>query len=257
MQNIMGHDIHADTVGEGSPALVLHCALGRSEAMMPLVQQLGYRATLFDLPGHGQSGNWDGASDYQRLSADVAAQLCDGPTHVIGHSFGATAALRLAVERPELVNRLTLIEPVYFVAAKGTDAHTEFAKGFRPFVAAMLRGEEDAAAKMFNEIWGGMPWDAMSDRRRQYLTERIHLVVAGAAEIEEDAAGITSEQRLGAVDIPVTLIRGGASQPVLADIHATLAARLPNATDHVVPGAGHMLPMTHADQVAEIIRSAD
>ncbi|KJZ19491.1 alpha/beta hydrolase [Loktanella sp. S4079] len=249
--------MHADTVGAGYPALVLHCALGRSEAMAPLVQQLGYQATLFDLSGHGQSGQWDGRSDYQTLTAGVAAQLCDGPTHVIGHSFGATAALRLAVERPELVSRLTLIEPVYFAAAKGTAAHAEFAKGFRPFVAAMLRGDEEQAAKIFNALWGGMPWDAMSERRRRYLTERIHLVVAGAAAIEKDADGITSEQRLAGLNVPVTLIRGALSQPVIQEIHKTLAARLLNAEEHVVAGAGHMLPMTHAEHVAKIIRAAD
>ena len=57
-----------------------------------------------DMPGHGQSADWDGRHEYQTLVAQAAAACCDGPTHLIGHSFGATAALRLAVERPKLVN---------------------------------------------------------------------------------------------------------------------------------------------------------
>jgi lipase len=43
--------------------------------------------------------------------------LPEGPVHLIGHSFGATVALRLAIEAPERVASLTLIEPVLFAAA--------------------------------------------------------------------------------------------------------------------------------------------
>lgn len=256
MSQIAGHDVHVVRVGAAAPTLMIHCALARHEALLPLAKALG-GATLFDMPGHGQSGDWDGKTEYQGLIADIAASQCDGPTHLIGHSFGATAALRLAVTRPDLVSRLTLIEPVYFVAAKGTEAHRMHAKVFRPFVMAMLTGDEAKAAQVFNDLWGETPWTDLSERRQTDLTKRIHLIVAGAAAIEEDASGITSAERLAEVKVPVTLIRGSETVEVIAAIHETLVARLPNATDHVVSGAAHMLPMTHTDQVAEIIRAAD
>jgi pimeloyl-ACP methyl ester carboxylesterase len=97
----------------------------------------------------------------------------------------------------------------------------------------------------------------MSDRQKDYLTERIHLVVAGGAAIEEDADGITSEARLGALNIPVTLIRGAQTQPVIKAVHDTLVARIPQSTDHVVANAGHMIALTHVAQIAKIIRAAD
>lgn len=254
---VAGHHIHVATTGAGAATLLIHCALARHEALLPLAEALGGKATLFDMPGHGRSGDWDGKKEYQGLVADAAEALCDGPTHLIGHSFGATAALRLAVTKPALISRLTLIEPVYFAAAKGTAAHQTHAKLFRPFVGAMLAGDEERAAQVFNSLWGDTAWEGLSPRRQAYLTERIHLIVAGASAIEEDADGITSADRLAQLTIPVTLIRGAQSPDVIGAIHASLCDRIPNARDHVVDGAAHMLPITHTDQVAQIIRAAD
>ncbi len=257
MPDISGHHVHAVTVGSGTPAVMIHCALSRHDALLPLAEAVGDQVTLFDMPGHGRSDDWDGKHDYQTLVVDAAAACCDGPTHLIGHSFGGTAALRLAVERPDLVNRLTLIEPVYFAAAKGTAEHAMHAKVFRPFVGAMLTGDETRAAEIFNALWGATPWADIPARMQARLTQRIHLIVAGGGAIEEDAAGITSAARLDALDIPVTLIRGADTQPVMKAIHDALAARIPNATDHVIAGAAHMVPITHVEEVAAIIRAAD
>lgn len=257
MLHVSGHAVHSVTVGTGAPVVMIHCMLARHEALLPLANALEVRATLFDVAGHGRSGDWDGQTDYHKLAVDTAKALCEGPTHLIGHSFGATAALRLAVERPDLVNRLTLIEPVYFAAAKGTAQHAAHAKAFRPFVGDMLSGKEARAAQVFNNLWGSKDWHAIPAGLQKYLIDRIHLIVAGGAAIEEDADGIISAERLGQLTMPVTLIRGAKTQPVIAAIHQVLVARIPNATDHVVSEAGHMISLTHASSVAEIIRAAD
>lgn len=256
MPDVSGHFVHSVTVGEGTPAVMIHCALSRHEPLLPLAKAIGGKVTLFDTPGHGRSDDWDGKHDFQTLVTDAAAACCDGPTHVIGHSFGGTAALRLAVEQPELVNRLTLIEPVYFAAAKGTPEHTIHAKAFRPFVGAMLMGEEARAAEIFNDLWGSVAWKDIPARMQKQLVQRIHLIVAGGGAIEEDALGITSQERLNDLNVPVTLIRGAATQPVIKSIHDVLVSRLTTATDHVIGDAGHMVPVTHTDQVAAIIRAA-
>ena len=71
----------------------------------------------FDLPGHGRSPDWDGVVEYQHLSTQIAASFVIEPVDLIGHSFGATVALRLAVEQPQKLRSLTLIEPVFFAVA--------------------------------------------------------------------------------------------------------------------------------------------
>ena len=149
---------------------------------------------------------------------------------------------------------MTLIEPVYFAAAKGTDVHAAHIKAFRPFVAAMLTGDEARAAQIFNDMWGDTAWSDIPTRLQNYLVNRIHLIVAGGAAIEEDADGITSPERLKALDLPVTLIRGDKTQPVIEAIHGALQDRIAGAQDHTVPDATHMVPIGHMEDVAAIIR---
>lgn len=244
--------MHCVTLGEGAPVVMVHCMLARLETLLPLAEAVGGRTSLFDLPGHGRSPDWDGISDYQAQAVAMAAACCSGPAHLIGHSFGATVALRLAVERPDLVDRLTLIEPVYFAAARGTPEHTAHVASFAPFAAAMAADDHIAAAAHFNGLWGGQSWDRLPPRTQSYLVDRIPLVAASGPAIEDDPAGITA----ALLDIPVTLIRGADSPSVIGAIHAGLMRHWHNATDHVVAGAGHMLPLTHTAQVAAIIRAA-
>lgn len=253
LTRIAGHAINAAQTGTGAPHLLIHCALSRHEMLWPLALELGGRATLFDLPGHGDSAAWDGQTDYHHLATQIAAHFCDGPTHVIGHSLGATVALRLAVTQPALVSRLTLIEPVYFAAAQGTPEHQAHGQAFRPFVAAMEQGDAETATAHFNDLWGHIPWPQISQKRQSDLIKRINLVIATAQAIEEDPDRITSPARLAKLTCPVSLIRGAQSPPVIAAIHDALCGRLPSATDHVIPDAGHMLPATHTAQVAAII----
>jgi lipase len=245
-------NLHAVTRGQGAPVLLLHCSLASHRALLPLAHLLPGRQTLADLPGHGASPDWDGVTDYTTVCAQSAVALCDGPTHLIGHSFGATVALRLACDRPDLVARLTLIEPVFFAAARGTPEWDAHQTAFVPFIAAMQAGDHRAATQVFHGLWGAGPWDALPPTVQQSLIRRVPLIPAGAPAIEQDNAGLLNGL-LDRVKVPVTLIRGDRSPAIIAAIHRGLQAHLPQATDHVVPDAGHMVPLTHPHQVAVII----
>ena len=74
-------------------------------------------ATLYDLPSHGRSSDWDGTGDLHDVATDMGRALLTEPMDLIGHSFGATVAMRLAMEHPEMVRSVTMIEPVYFAPA--------------------------------------------------------------------------------------------------------------------------------------------
>lgn len=235
--------------------LMIHCSLARSEALLPLQDALDRPAILFDMPGHGGSADWDEQGDYQVATARIGAELAPTPMHVIGHSFGATVALRMAIDHPESVARLTLIEPVFFAVAAGTEAYDHHRAEFAPFVAAMEAGDRKLAASVFHGLWGQGPWDDLPRRVQDDLAAHIHLIPAGAAAIEDDRDGVIP--RLSEVSVPVTLIRGGDSPTVIAAIHSGLQDAMPQATDHVIAGAGHMVALTHAKAVAGIIRGAD
>ena len=234
----------------GAPALLLHCSLAHSGAWSGVAGHLGclLDMTAMDLPGHGRSPPWDRARDFhEQATAMARAALPEAPegVHLIGHSFGATVALRLALEGAP-ARSLTLIEPVLFAAAReaGDPAHDAHARGFAPIEEAFRAGDHERAARLFSRIWGdGRSWDALAPAQRRYLTERIHLIFAGTPALEDDAAGLLAPGRLEGLRVPALLVEGGRSPAVAGATQAALAARLPRAWCAVIEGAGHMAPI--------------
>lgn len=241
-------------------ALMIHCSLSHSGSWGGVARYLSgaLHMTAFDMPGHGRSGAWDGRGEVQQVTTEIASTFCEGPTDVIGHSFGATVALRLAVERPDLVRSLVLIEPVIFTVARidAPDIHAGHEAAFAPFIAALAAGDRSMAAKEFTGIWGdGTPWDQVPEAQKALLAGQIHLIEAGAQALNDDPGGLLTPGVLEALACPVLLLEGSASPPVIPAINEGLAARLPDVDRAVIAGAGHMLPITHAAQVSnEILR---
>jgi lipase len=239
------------TIGRGPPALLIHCSLGRHEMLLPLAGMLACHAKLFDLPGHGRSPDWDGVTDYHALTTGIAAGLAAPGSHLIGHSFGATVALRLAVERPDLVARLTLIEPVFFAAARNEPEFPAHINSFAPFAAAIAAGDLARAAQVFTDDWGAAAWDSLPPKAQATVVRRIHLIPAAEPAISQDNARLLAPGRLAGVTCPVTLIRGDASPAIIGAVHRALARLMPQSRLIVIPGAGHMVAVTHAEEVAK------
>ena len=237
-------------------ALLIHCSLGHSGAWKGFAPLLGKPCVAFDLPGHGQSGPLVKGVDFHAQATAVAADfLGDAPIDVIGHSFGATVALRQAMENPAHVRRLVLIEPVLMCAANGSKVLAAYDADFAPFIAAMKAGEPLRAAEIFTSIWGaGVDWADMREGQRQGLADQIHIIPAEDPAIYGDNAGLLREGWLEATDVPVLLLEGSDSPPVIGAIADGLAARLPNVTREVLPGMGHMAPLTHPVEVAKVVR---
>jgi len=80
------------------------------------------------------------------------------------------------------------------------------------------------------------------------------MVVAGNDALMHDSANILRDGGLEAIDAPVLLVMGEDSPPVIPAIADALAARLQDVGRAVVPGAGHMLPITHPAQMADLLR---
>lgn len=209
-----------------------------------------HQMQAFDLPGHGQSAAYEGA-DYQGRAAEIAACFCDGATHVIGHSFGATVALRLAAMRPELVSRLSLIEPVFFAAAS-EKAQADHAAQLIPFGEMIERGALKDAARFFNKLWGAGPWAAIPTAQQDYMAQRIHLIPLASASIMQDPHGLLTGG-LKSLSCPVDLIEGSESHPIIGSILDGLARALPQAKRTTIQGAGHMAPLSHPRDVARAL----
>ncbi len=255
-----GFPTHWTELGSGSRrALAIHCSLSHGGSWGPLARELSgtLRLTAFDLPGHGQSGAWAGVGEIQAVSTAMAADFLDTPTDVIGHSFGATVALRLAVERPDLVRSLILYEPVFFAVAlhdqPGLRAGHE--AEMADYAAGMAAGDFMRAAEGFTRVWGDRRgWTALPEGARAAMAAQMPLIEAATDALYGDSGGMLASGALARIGVPVVLLEGSESPAIIAAINAGLAARLPEARRVVVQGAGHMGPISHARVVAEEIR---
>ncbi|MDO8608575.1 MAG: alpha/beta fold hydrolase [Phaeospirillum sp.] len=128
------------------PLLILHGLLGSARNWGAVVKALGERRRVLalDLPNHGSSP-WTEVMDYPFMAGEVAKVIehLGGRAAVMGHSMGGKVAMVLALTRPELVERLVVVD----IAPVGyTHTFAPYVKAMRgaPLVSARSRSEIDA-----------------------------------------------------------------------------------------------------------------
>ncbi|WP_205873080.1 alpha/beta fold hydrolase [Mycobacterium camsae] len=109
-------------LGSGPAILLLHATLHDRHDFDPIVDRLArhYRTIAVDWPGHGESDSVAaGAAPTAPLFADVLEDVVDGlalsRVLVVGNSVGGFAAARLAINRPDCVAGLVLVNSGGFV----------------------------------------------------------------------------------------------------------------------------------------------
>lgn len=248
--------------GGARPVLALHCSLAHSGAWSGLAERLeGITLTATDQIGHGKAEAWDGVRDLHgeatASSVAMAELLGQGrQIDLFGHSFGGTLALRIALTRPDLVRSLTLVEPVIFAAAKADPAYARFRARHLDFARLIRSGEREAALRMFHGDWGsGDALEVLAERTRTYMLDRIHLIEAQNPVLLDDAANLLRPGGMEGIRVPVLLIDGATSPPIIEAVHSALVHRLPRVERLSVAGAGHMVSITHAAEVAPAVQA--
>jgi pimeloyl-ACP methyl ester carboxylesterase len=109
-------------IGSGPTVLLLHATLHDRRDFGPVLETLArsYRTIAVDWPGHGDSDPVDPAVEpsaplFADVLEDVVDQLGLTKAVLIGNSVGGFAAARLAINRPECVAGLVLVNTGGFV----------------------------------------------------------------------------------------------------------------------------------------------
>jgi pimeloyl-ACP methyl ester carboxylesterase len=103
-----------DEHGDGSPLVLLHGGLVDARFFEPNLGPLAERFHVYtpERRGHGHSPDVEGPITYQLMADDTIAFLdavVAGPADLVGHSDGAVVAMLVAMQRPELVDRLVMM----------------------------------------------------------------------------------------------------------------------------------------------------
>ncbi len=109
-----GLELYYEIHGTGEPLILLHGGYGSTEMFSPIMQMLSERSKVIavDLQGHGRTAITDRPMSYDALADDIAElvrQLGYHRADVMGYSLGGLVALRTAIRRPDVVNRLIVV----------------------------------------------------------------------------------------------------------------------------------------------------
>jgi pimeloyl-ACP methyl ester carboxylesterase len=236
----------------GRPTVVLlHSSASSARQWQGLIETLQprFRALAVEFHGHGARSDWRG--DSPMTLADDAALVESllvetGGAHVVGHSFGAAVALKLATLRPKLVHSVVAYEPVLFRLLVDDTARAE-----REVVAVadfirdqLARDEAVPAAKRFIDFWSGAgAWESLPAGPQEAIATRMRSVLRQFDALFRDPLQCA---QLAYVRMPMLILTGARTVTATRRIGELLRAALPLEYHEVLPEMGHMGPITHA-----------
>lgn len=107
-------DLHGEVTGQGPPLLFIHGLGSSARDWEPQVREFSktFQVVTLDLRGHGRSDKPPGPYGIPLFVSDVAAFLQArriSGAHVVGLSLGGCVAFQLALDFPDLVRSLVLV----------------------------------------------------------------------------------------------------------------------------------------------------
>ena len=196
--------------------------------------------------------------------ADHLARLADhlrlGRAHWVGHSSGCQIVLQLALDHPDLIQTLILIEP----AAGGgfvVPAADELGRRFvGPAIGAFTAGDLDTAFDLF--MRGVCGENYRSVLKQRLGSTAVEQAVRQSAFFFRDEVPAVLESKFDAADAerircPVLVAEGADSQaagPLAAQITDRATRLLPHAEVVRVEGTNHMMPLQNPEALARIVR---
>ena len=247
--------------GAGPPLLLVHATGFHAYCWLPLLDPLRARFSLFafDLRGHGESQAPSGtaAYAYARMARDLAAVVAHfglGEIVAVGHSVGAALVVQAEIDRPGLVRRALLFEPIVL-----PPDHTEETTAA---TAARKRRHVFASTAEMIERWSGRPpFDTFDPAAlRAYVEHGVRPRPDGTLELkcsrEAEVATFVNDTRtriweaLGRCRAPSLILAGGRSTSRAAPLAEAQAARMPDATVERHADLSHFLPFERPREMA-------
>jgi pimeloyl-ACP methyl ester carboxylesterase len=204
-----------------------------------------------DMLGYGKepapSPTWSIEEEVRHLARKIDERGIDA-MHLVAHSLGSMFALHLRRELKGRVTRLTLIDPLIVSVLREQDeraALDEMQALDRRF--QQLLPDPAAAARHFVDHWNGAGgWDAIGARAHEVI---VGLVPRVRLEMNAGWSDRTPLPELAQDPPPTTILVGERTRLAPRATARRLAAAL-GASVLEVPGAGHMIPLTHPAAVA-------
>jgi pimeloyl-ACP methyl ester carboxylesterase len=271
--NVNGIELEYVVRGSGEPVVLIHGGL-LAEENEPIAQEpaLVDRYRVINYHRRGFAGSTHPEPKVRMTLHDQAAdclallrQLGVERVHVVGHSLGGAIGIQLALDAPELVHTLSLMEPAIMGAVAKAEAasNPDAVRNQEAFMAGMARvqavyktGDRRAALETFLDTRAGEFVRDVLD----FLTKtgEFDQAVRDAdtfLEVEMPGAfawNFTPEDA-ARIKVPVLSILGAHSSERAQQVDAVLKRWIPQTETVVLPGADHALPLMDPPGIARVV----
>jgi pimeloyl-ACP methyl ester carboxylesterase len=244
-------------VGSGEAVLLIPPG-PLADGFLPFLSEesLAGRYRLIQYHRRGQAGSSRATPpvSYAEQAADAAGLLSHfgvSRAHVVGHSTGANVALQLALDSPEVVQTLALLEPWLTTSPSAPAFFAEAG----PSMEAYASGEKETAMAGLLSLASGLDWETSRAVIEDYVPGSVAQAIKDADTFcgvdlpalsawefgSEDAASITQ---------PVLSVLGAQTGRLFVEGAALLRSWLQDVEELTVDDAGHLLQIEHAGPVA-------
>lgn len=254
---LIGVEMQYDITGSGDPVLMIGTG-PIADSFLPFVSEKAlagrYRLIRYHQRRITPGTHSPAPVSFAQHAADAAALLAHldiRRAHVAGHSTGAAIALQLALERPEIVHTLVLLEPPLVSVPSAAD----FFEKAAPALAAYGAGDREGAMAGFLSAVCSLDWETCRSQIEKH-------VPGGAAQAIKDAdnffgsylpalnAWRFGSKQAAAISQPVLSVLGTQTERWFSEGHGVLHTWFPQLEGCAIEGIGHLLHMQRPEPVA-------
>jgi len=239
-----------EDTGQGAAIVLIHghsADLRLWDLQAPALLEAGYRVICYDVRGHGRSSvppsgyTWE---NYALDLRDLLDRIAVARAHVVGLSMGGGIALQFALDFPQRVSSLVLVDS----ALPGFDYSPEFAGAIEELVDA-VRAKGPRAA--FERLWLRHPlFDGVRRFPQRFELVRTMALAYAAADYYDETPHAPPERqavdRLAELRAPTVLV-GELDIPDFQLIAEVLAGNIAGARLQVIADSGHVPPLEQPD----------
>jgi pimeloyl-ACP methyl ester carboxylesterase len=247
------NQLHYEEAGAGKTVIFVHGSQADYRYHLPQVDALkdNFRVVTYSRRYNYPNGNeynpninfsvFTEAEDLNNLIHHLGGE----PVHLVGHSYGGLISMAYAVKYPEKVHSLILSEPPA-VRLQGCESWYDYVheEMIGKVKTAFETGDSTRVMSAIFEFFAG------ADIRDQVPPQVLEVFYANLTEME---SMVHSEEPFPDLstdfDMPVMLITGGNTMPMLDCTNDALVERIPDAVHLHLPEATHSMWMSHTDEL--------
>ncbi|MBS7250977.1 MAG: alpha/beta fold hydrolase [Candidatus Freyarchaeota archaeon] len=241
-------EMYYEDVGKGPALVLIHGMGGDSTEWSPLIPELSreVRCIAVDLRGHGKSEKPNQPYTQDMFADDVAALLDTlkiDKAYICGVSMGGFVALKMALNHPEKVNGLILIDTAARIPPKSIEAGARWAKAF---AEKGLEGYIEAEIKdIFHPMFVRRHKDAVkrfADSMRTRDPTTVSRIQQGYMKSPP-----ALENEIKKIKVPTLIIHGREDEVVPVEEAEFIHKQIPNSQIAIIPFAGHAALLERED----------